>query len=122
MNNKELREFILKDKNKIEVELIRKTEECFHAVLGVAPDTVDVSDKRQTSSYFSVDFVGYKCTLDGANFYAGEEMNYNWCAPHKVVYQVGNILFYKKRFLRKPASEIKQEFIRIRRPADIIWK
>jgi len=120
MNKEELKLFVSTDAVKKEKEKIKKTRDCFHKVLGVYPDSVDISKGRQTTSYFYEDFVGYSCTLDGAEFYAGEIYHDGGNAVINAVYQTLTIKTYKKRYFRKCKIESKQEFLRIRRPADIV--
>ena len=119
MNKEELRKFVKEDLKKEEQEIKTKIISIFYSILKVNPDSIDIHDTRSTSSYFSEDFFGCKCTLDGAKFYVGESYFEHSIRPIPTIYQVITITFKGKKFFKNITKE-KKEYIRIRRPSDIV--
>lgn len=119
MNKNELKEFVESDLKKEEQEIKTKTINTFYSILKVAPDSVDVYDTRSTSSYFSEDFFGCKCTLDGAEFYVGEAYFEFSIRPLPIIYQVITFTVTSRKFFKTITKE-KKDYIRIRRPSDIV--
>ena len=118
MNREELKEFVAADLKKEEQQIKTKIISIFYSILKVNPDSIDIHDTRSTSSYFSEDFFGCKCTLDGAEFYVGEAY-FEFCGSIPTIYQVITITFKGKKFFKNITKE-KKEYIRIRRPSDIV--
>lgn len=114
MNQEELKSIVTKDREERDKALVNSIKEQFFSILKVEPDSVDIKDRKQTSSYFSEDFIGYKVTLDGVNFYVGKVYFLD------VIYQEVEITSYNKRLFRKCSTKTVKEYYRVERLADII--
>lgn len=119
MNRQELIKLVAEDKKKKEQELYNKTKERFYGVLKIEPDSIDVTDIRHTSGYIFEDFIGYKCTLDGANFYCGIVFPYPDGKIFTAIYQEIIVKTMHKRWFKTVYKETK-EYVRIRRLSDIV--
>jgi len=121
MNKQELEELVKADKVKIENQINEETRVIFFSVLGVYPDEVDTKKVYEKQDDYHT-FKGRKCTLNGAEFYAGNEFWYysTGGGRYPFVFQKITTTRHIKRWLRKPVEITSAKYIRIYRPADII--
>lgn len=124
MNREELKEFVEKDKDSVREDVIERTRKIFHDVLGVFPDMVFPDDKYEYGKKQDIEstYLGYKCRLDGIDFYAGtKHLHVLGCGYNfSTIYQVTTVTYYSKRTLRKSREITNISYREIKRPADIM--